>query len=1057
MKLTKFALDRPVTVLMVFLAVIFIGLISWQRLSLELLPSINYPQITVLTTYENVAPPEIESLISQPVEEALGSIKAVRRITSVSKEGISLVTLDFEWGTDTNLSTLDVREKLDVIKGALPKDVANPIIVKFDPSSSPIMTLGVSGKSDMERLTRIASNDIKQKLERVPGVALARVGGGLEREIVVAVDQGRLFAYGIPISEVVEKLKEANFNFPGGSIEKGKTEIRIRTIGQFETIEDLANVVLSKTKTNIPIFLRDVAVVEDTFKQRTSSFLINGEKSIGISIFKQADSNTVRVADELIREIAALQKDFNPRINITVVHNQATFIQDAIADLELAGIIGGILAFLILLLFLHSIGSALIVTTAIPISVLGVFTLMYMTGLSLNIMSLGGLALGVGLLVDNGIVILENTHRHRRNTPDGYQAALNGSEEMQNPVIASTLAHIIVFLPIIFVQGLTGKFFAQLALTISFSLLISILVALLLTPMLAAKTTFSDRQTEAPKARDGSAERGFSKIFNPLRQMVDKLMGITEHFYLKVLSATLRNKKKVLFLTLCLLIFCVSLLPLMGREFIPDVDQGNFVIKVTAPTGTGLETTEAAAYQVGKIVLKVPEVKEVFVNIGYDTIEKTEKALGDFEPNIAEMTVILNERRPRSVVELVDVLRPQISKIPHIRPEYILSQNITQILRQKQASTEILEISGPTLESIKELTRLVKSRLEEIEFLKDVKSSLGGDETEIKISVDREKAAGFKLSVKDIADTLKTAMEGELATKFHGTDQEIDIIVKLRDEDRENISKLKNILVHTPYDSNVPLNEIAGISLSTRLRDIQRRDLKRVSVISANIAGVSFSEGIEKVKLALDHITLPPDYFISFSADQAEMKRSFHSLKFALIFSILLVYMLLASLFESFLNPFIIMFAVPLAVVGVILILFVTGLHISLGVYIGSIMLGGIVVNNSIILLDYTERLRKKGLPLRDAVMQSASVRLRPILMTALTTILGLMPLATGFGGGSELRRPLAITVIGGLTTSTFMTLVIIPLIYVLVHEVKNRRSKVVGVHHGRARNITDK
>jgi HAE1 family hydrophobic/amphiphilic exporter-1 len=1037
MKFTKFALDRPVTVLMVFSAVVLIGIISWQRLPLELLPSINYPQITVLTTHANVAPPEIESLISQPIEEALGSIKGVRRITSVSKEGISLVTLDFEWGTDTNLSTLDVREKLDVIKGALPRDVDHPIIVKFDPTSFPILTLGVSGQAGLERLTRIAANDIKPKLERVPGVALARIGGGVEREIVVAVDQGRLFAYGLPIATVVEKLKEANFNFPGGSIERGKTEIRIRTIGQFESLEDLKNVVLSKTRTNIPIFLRDVAEVQDTFKSMTSSFVINAEKSIGISVFKQADSNTVQVAAELLREIAALQKDLNPQVSITVAYNQATFIEEAITDLELAGIIGGILAFTILLLFLRSIGSALIVITAIPISVLGVFTLMYMTGLSLNIMSLGGLALGVGMLVDNGIVILENIHRHRRNTPDAYQAALIGSEEMQNPVIASTLAHIIVFLPIIFVKGLTGKFFAQLALTISFSLLISIMVALLLNPMLAAGRLLPARRRGGSNPRPAEPAASNSQILSPLWQLVDQLMRLTENVYLKILATALRNKKKVLLFTLGLLIFSIALLPFMGQEFIPDVDQGNFIIKASMPAGTGLESTEAAALQVDKIVRNVPEVKDVFVNIGHDAIEKTEKALGDFEPNIARVTVVLNENRRRSVKEIVDGLRPEVSTIPDIQVEYILNQNVTQILRQKQAAVELLEISGPDLETIENLSRLITGKLEAIESLKDVKSSLAGDETEIKISVDHEKAAGFKLSVQDIADTLKTAMEGESATKFHDADRQIDIVVKLRDEDSEDSSKLENILIYTPFNSNVPLNEIAALSLSTRLRDIQRRDLKRVAVISANIIGMSSSEAIAKVKGVLDAMPLPPDTYIAYSADQAETERSFQNLEFALLFSILLVYMLLASLFESFLNPFIIMFAVPLAAVGVILILFITGLNISLGVYIGSIMLGGIVVNNSIILLDYTERLRKKGLSYVEAVLQSGQVRLRPILMTALTTILGLIPLAVGFGGGSELRRPLAITVIGGLTTSTFMTLVIIPVIYALVQERK--------------------
>ncbi|MBP1741318.1 MAG: multidrug transporter [Deltaproteobacteria bacterium] len=478
--MTRFALDRPVTVLMAFLAIVLLGFISLQRLSLELLPSLNYPQITVLTSYENVAPPEIESLLSKPIEEAVGTVQGVRSVTSVSKEGVSLVTLDFEWGTETTLSALDVREKIDVIRDALPRDVGNPIIIKFDPASFPILTLGVSGKGSPQELTRIVSEEIKQKLERIPGVALARISGAVEREVLVSVDQGRLYAYGIPISAVVERLKEANFNFPGGSIELGRSEIRVRTVGQFKTLTDLEQVVMTKGGGKVPVFLRDLATVTDSFKDRTSSFFVNGEASIGVSVFKQADSNTVRVAEEVLQTVKKLQRDLSSKVSIVVVHNQATFIQEAISDLESSGILGGLLAFGVLLLFLGSLRSALIIAAAIPISVLGAFALMYMAGISLNIMSLGGLALGVGMLVDNGIVILENIDRHKKHSSSLYEAALTGAVEMKNPVLASTFAHIIVFLPILFVRGLAGKFFTQLALTISFSLLISIVVALAL-------------------------------------------------------------------------------------------------------------------------------------------------------------------------------------------------------------------------------------------------------------------------------------------------------------------------------------------------------------------------------------------------------------------------------------------------------------------------------------------------------------------------------------------------------------------------------------------------
>ncbi|RLE58560.1 MAG: AcrB/AcrD/AcrF family protein, partial [Thermoprotei archaeon] len=521
MKPTKFALDRPVTILMAFLAVIIIGFISLQRLSLELLPRMNYPQITILTSYENVSPSEIESLISKPIEEGVGTAKGVKRITSISKEGLSLVTLDYAWGVDTNLSVLDVREKVDLLKDSLPKEAGNPIIIKFDPSSHPVMTLGISGHGELAELTRIASDKIKQRLERIEGVALARISGAVEREILISVDQGRLFAYGIPISSVVESLKSANFNFPGGKIEKAKGVVRIRTMGQFESLKDLEKVVVAKGMGKAPVFLRDVATIRDSFKERASSFMINGERSVGISIFKQADSNTVQIADNVLREVERLNRELNPGVNIVVVYNQAQFIKDSISDLKWAGILGGIFAFLVLLLFLHSFRSALIITTAIPISVLGSFALMYMTGISLNLMSLGGLALAVGLLVDNGIVILENIHRHKKDIPTLYEAAIVGAEEMHNPVIASTLAHIIVFLPIVFVKGLAGNFFTQLALTISFSLLMSILVALMLNPVLEARRiTFSQISTDSHRSFESPSASSRGIIWS------GKLIGI---------------------------------------------------------------------------------------------------------------------------------------------------------------------------------------------------------------------------------------------------------------------------------------------------------------------------------------------------------------------------------------------------------------------------------------------------------------------------------------------------------------------------------------------------
>ena len=1022
MKLTRFALNRPVTVLMAFAAVALIGLISWNRLPVELLPSLNYPQLTVMTAYENVAPPEIESLISKPIEEAVGTVQGVTRVASVAKEGVSLVTLDFDWGSDMNIAALDVREKIDGISDALPRDMETPVIIKFDPTSLPVMTVGIAGKVAMPELTRIATEEIKQQLERVPGVALARISGAVEREILVSVDPGRLFAYGIPISKLVERLKEANFNFPGGRIEQGKHEIRIRTMGQFTSLKDLENVVIAITGAQTPVFLRDVARVRDTFKDRTSFFTVNGSQSVGISIFKQADSNTVQVARDVRRVLDRLREKLEPRVVPVIVYDQSTFIQESISDLELAGIIGGAIAFLVLLLFLRSFSSALIITTAIPVSVLGAFTLMYLMGISLNIMSLGGLALAVGLLVDNGIVILENIHRHAQGGGSGAQAVIAGAEEMHTPVLASTFAHIVVFVPILFVQGISGKFFSQLALTISFSLVISIFVALALNPMLEAWSLRS---------------RNRQFFLNPSWRFPDRALRFVAKVYRSALVLSIAHKKKIILGTFVIFASSVCLLPVIGQEFLPQVDQGSFVLQVATPPGTTLESTGEAALQVGEILSKEPEVKDVFVNIGYDKKEKAESVLGETKSNVAKVTAVLREKRMRTTGEVVTAVRPKIARISGIQVDYIVNQDVTQFMRQKERVPELLEIRGPDTETLRRLSAQVVERLTAVQGLKDVTSSLGQEEPEIQVSIDRDKAASYGLDVKQIGDTLRTAMDGEVATKYRDEAQDVDIRVRLRKGDRRSILGLQKIFIHTPSGEAIPLSEVAVLVKGMLLRQIQRRGLSRVSLISANISGIKQGEALQRIRGAIKDISVPPDYEIALSAQEKEMGKSFRGLSFALLLSIVLVYMLLASLFESFLYPFIIMLSVPLAAVGVFIALLVTGKAVSLGVYIGGIMLGGIVVNNSIILVDYINTLRKKGLARDEAILEGGMARLRPILMTAMTTILGLVPLALAVGKGAEIRSPLAITVIGGLTTSTVMTLIVVPVMYALLEDFK--------------------
>lgn len=1040
MQLTHLAIKRPIAVSMVFLALALLGFLSWQRLPLELMPTLNYPQLTVVTQCENVAPLEMEVLVTKALESGLGTVSRVRAINSISREGISLITLDFDWGTNMNYASLDVREKLDQTRDLLPKEAGTPMIVRYDPGSLPVMTLAVKGTGlAFEDLQELVSNTIKREIERVAGVASARLGGAMEREIRVAVHPGKLVAQKLSIGNLLEALKEANLNFPGGKIVQHNQELRLRVLGEFRQLPDLGKVGVSKysrgagqsPKSGAPTFLREVAEVQDTFKEDQSVARLNGRPSLILGVYKMADANTVQVVDRVKARVAALNQEYKAKLEILTAQDQARYIRSAIWQLEEAAVLGGLLSFGVLFGFLASLNSALIIMTAIPISVLATFSLMYLGGISLNMMSLGGLALGVGMLVDNGVVVLENIKRHQEAGEATSEAAIvRGTDEVKMAVTASTLAHVVVFVPVIFVKGVAGQFLYQVGLTISFSLLVSLVVALILNPMLVSL----GRHPRTRKAEPVSGPR-----FSWPRILKERMDAV----YRGRLEAALRRRGLVLAVALGTMVLGVIILMNLGRELIPTLDQRELLLRVSAPPNTTFAATSQRLQSIEDLLLKHPGVQTVITQLGYNPKEQYEKVMEEKESRVGAIMVTLKPQGEfgRSAAAIMEELRPQLDKIPETKIEYIFPQGMSQWLGQKSQVPELLTLKGPELEVLEKLSQEALARITPIAGLKDLETSLKKESRESRVVLDRERAAAFGLSIKDIGDTLKACIQGEVATQYRQADKDIDIRVQLIGAKQQTLPDLSRLFIYSKQlRAEIALQAVARIETGPGLMEVHRRDQERLVAIRGNVVGRSLGEAQADIQRDLQSLALPPGYTLATSGEALEMQRSFGALFWALLLSVLLVYMILAGQFESLLNPLIILLAVPFSLVGVALALWLNGWGISLGVYFGAIMLGGIVVNNSILLIDYTNTLRRRGYSLEEAVLLGSGARLRPIIMTTLTTSLGLLPLVLARGEGAELRVPLALTVLGGLLTSTVLTLILVPLLYHWSEEILSRR-----------------
>lgn len=1045
---------------MIFVAVILLGVISYLRLPRELFPPITYPQLTVVTNYENAAPEEIETLITKPIEEACSSVNNIKRISSTSKEGVSLVMLEFGWGTSMDFAALNVREKIDLVKEKLPRESEDPIVMKYNPFELPVLTLSVSANAPIYEVRQIAKKIIKSQLEKAEGVAAVQINGGLEREILVTLDLGRLAASRLSPLEVFDALKKSNVNYPAGTIHGHFYDYLIRTMGEFTKVEEIgvSPVGLDKSEEfeateqqqealtlvqnpltkaaddekravdNRVVLVSDLGQVEDTFKEQTSISRYNAKENVSITIQKQAGANTIEVVRNVKKAFAKITQELpkGQNIKITTVYDQSLFVKQSINRVFEDAIIGGVLAFLVILVFLRNIRSSIIVITAIPVSILATFCLMYFQNITLNMMSLGGLALGVGRLVDDAIVCIENIYRHCQMGLKPKEASVVGANEVAAAIVASTFTTVTVFFPMVFVQGVAGQLFSQLALTVTFALLASLGGAMLLIPMLVSQG--GENQLAEMKA---------------LEKLEPILHGI-DSFFMRLLAWFLQRRVRNLGVVFIIFVASLFLFIPLKKEFMPKVDQSQFIIKVNLPTGALLKITDEVCKQLEKIIMTIPEIHDLSVTIGSSKDEEAggQAAVDAMGSHQATLMANLNKKRKRSTSEVVQEIKARVEKIDTgpARFEYIVQDNALQVSAFAGGAPVVIELKGKDLNLMKKMTKDVEDMLSDIPGIFGIKNSLVEEAPETKVYVQRDKAALYNLSVDDISRTAKIAIKGTADTKYKEPGQDdVDIRVRLRAEDRGSVTDLRQMFIHSPLDIEVPLNEIAYIGVGVGPSEIKRKDRQRFIMITANLYKRSLNEVSGIIQERIKNYSMPEGYSLALGGESEQMAESFRSLAFALSLAILLVYMIMASQFESLIQPFIIMFTVPLSLIGVTTILFLTITPLSIVVIIGMIMLIGIVVSNGIILIDYTNLLRERGASAEDAVVQASRVRLRPILMTALSTIIALVPLAFALGEGAELMAPLAVTVIGGLTSSTFLTVVVIPAIYLVVEHLTDR------------------
>lgn len=1081
MRITKLFVKRPVTTFMIFLAIVLLGFVSFRELSVDLLPNISYPRLSVVTQYSGVAPEEIETIITRRLEAAVSRIPGLRRVESVSKEGVSYMKLEFSWGTDMDFAMLHTREKLDSVE--LPEDVEDPTIIPLDPQSKPIMVLSISGEGSLLEIKEFAEELIKPRMEQIEGIGSAEIAGGVEREIQIEVNPQLLALYGLTIQQISGRIDAFNRNLQGGTIKKGRFKYALRVVGEYETVSEIGEISLKTTQERGVIRLKDVAQIIDTIKEREGITRLNGAESIGILVRKASGGNTVKVT-QLAREVLDEIHEEYPEIDVMIVSEQAKYIENAISSVFKSILYGGILAFFVLFIFLQDFKTPMIIATVIPISIISTFNLLFFLDISLNIMSLGGLALGVGMLVDNSIVVSESIFRHRELGKSLQEAALVGTNEVGMAVTASTLTTISVFLPVIYVHGVAGQLFKDQSLTVAFAMLSSLLVSLTLLPVLASrKFGFSKtREDKEPKTETVHLEENTKKskwrvlaypylglrflivwifkiislvlnfIFNflaqlfllighylslPVKPVIRLIFRSYNSFYdlfsaryHRILIWSLDNKGKVITVSLLFLMLTFFMATKIPRELMPKPDAFSFEINMKTPVEYSLEQTSEIVEELEIWMKNNETIYATFSQIGI--VSGMEGLNPDISLNSVKIYVELFSAK--EIDNVLEELRIRLDRYPRLNYSIVKEQStISQLLAFSSAEVG-LKIKGDDLFRLTELADELVAKLSQVPELTDINTSVGEGKPEFLIKIKKEALEKFDISPSEIGTFLVNAVRGNKATEFKELEKKYDVLVRLEKQSRENIETLLD--EQLPHKGTlIPLRELVEYEITKGPNEIRRENQQREVVVTANLKGAKISQVVPKIKEKVAELELPPNYRVEFSGEQEEMTKSFRSLIFAFSLAVLLVYMIMAAQFESLRHPLLILFTLPMGLIGAVWALLITGQTLNVISIIGMVVLAGIVVNDAIVKVDYTNQLRKRGLAVREAIMEASRVRLRPILMTTVTTTLGLFPMSLGLGKGAELQQPLAISVIGGLMLSTFLTLILIPLAYEIAEK----------------------
>ncbi len=1021
MRMSDTSIRRPIGVLMVTLVIIVLGIFGLRNLSIDLLPDITYPLIKVCINYPGASPEQVEDSVTKPIERQVATVDDVEYVYSTSSEGKSCIDVNFDYGTDMDIALQNVRAKLDMIIRKLPTDVEPPFVMKSDPQQLPIMNYAVSSeKRNFIELREWVEDNLQDQLAKISGVASVDIIGGLTREIQVHVHPERLSAYGLTFDQVVNILKQENLELPGGRVTAGKREYIVRTMGRYPTVTSIEKIAVKATDNGV-IYMKDLAQVKDLHEEQRIFTRLNGEPTVVMNIMKQSDANTVKTAQQVEKELVQLRKIIPPDIKIAKINNQADYIKASIGNVGSTAIGGGILAIFVVFFFLASIRRTLIISIAIPVAILATFLIMYLGRLTLNIMSLGGLALGVGLLVDNAIVVLENITRHQRRHEDSIEAASTGTREVSSAVIASTLTTLAAFLPFLLIAGLAAFLFREIILTISFSIVASLIVALTIVPMLTAQFF-----------KAGSKQEGRLMDFS------DWLFGKVSAGYRIILHWCISHTWVILLAFIVILVAALGLVKFLGSEFLPQMDDGRISIRIETPSGLALEETDKIMRRIDSIVATFPVESYMTVSGG------VLKGLGIGEdPTLGSINIQLVNMKEReaSTAEIMNQLRNKIARaeIPNAKVKIMRTQ-VAGIKKTGRTSDVDIKLRGLDLTTLSNLARQVVGRIRDIEGLVNVDTTIEYAKPELQVIVDRTRAAQFGLNISQVAQSIRTAIDGSVATRLSEKDREYNIRVQLSPESVASVQDVETIPLLPASSNAVYVKDIAQVTEAFGPVQITRENQIRQVEVTADVAGRTVGKVVSDIQVALADLNLPEGYFLEYGGEAETMKETTRSLGIVLALAIFLVYVVMAIQFESLFLPLIIMFTLPLSLIGVILGLYITKIPIGATVGLGVVMLAGIVVNNAIVLVNYIEILRREqGMECKEAISQAGPVRLRPILMTALTTIIGLLPLSLGIGEGTETLQPLAIAVIGGLLVSTFLTLLVIPSLYMLLDMVKQK------------------